>query len=453
MTAELDLLARRRKVMGASPLFYDEPLHFVRGDGVYLYTAEGRRYLDCYNNIPVVGHCNPQVTEAIARECRMLNVHSRYLSRNIVEYSERLLGTFSCGLDQLLFTCSGSEANEQALRIARMLGRGRGIICSNFAYHGNTAAVDQVSPLMHRERQYFTEVRSIPFPETYRPLGGLSGENLIEAYLGEVQAAIDSLEEAGIGVAGMILCPIFANEGLPRIPPTLLERAMELVRKAGGLIIVDEVQAGFGRTGKMWGHQLMGITPDIVTMGKPMGNGYPVAALVSRAELLAAYRERVFYFNTFAASQAAAAAATAVLDVIEGQLLLDNARDTGDFIRQGFADLAERHPLIGDIRGEGLWVGVELVQDRETREPATRETWQLVNELKRQGILVSRTGPYGNVLKMRPPLVFDRDNAGELLDAAERALGLLPRAGSTAVNHDGVLLSDMSGTSVRVRGR
>ncbi|SDK11875.1 4-aminobutyrate aminotransferase [Pseudomonas delhiensis] len=449
MSETRELLARRHKAMGASPLFYDEPLHFVRGEGVHLYAADGRRYLDCYNNIPVVGHCHPHVAEAITRQNRTLNVHSRYLSQNIVDYSERLLGTFSCGLDQVLYTCSGSEANEQALRIARMLGRGRGIICSNYAYHGNTAAVDQVSPLMHRNRQYFTEVRSVPFPETYRPLDGLAGEALIEAYLAEIQGAIDSFEAAGIGFAGMIFCPIFANEGLPNIPSGLLQRAVALVRKAGGLIIIDEVQSGFGRTGTLWGHDLMGITPDIVTLGKPMGNGYPVAALVSRGEILDAFRATAFYFNTFAASQTAAAAASAVLDVIEGERLPDNARTVGNFIRHGFTDLARRHTLIGDIRGEGLWVGVELVRDRLTREPAAWETWQLVNALRQHGILVSRTGPFGNVLKMRPPLVFSQENAEELLCAVDFAFGSL---GSAEGRRD-ALVSDMSGVSVRSSDR
>jgi 4-aminobutyrate aminotransferase-like enzyme len=420
--ADSAILKRRRQVMGASPLFYEEPLHLVRGEGVHLYSQDGRRYLDCYNNVPIVGHCNPHVVDAIARQSHILNVHSRYLSSNIVEYAERLLATFEADLDQIIFTCTGSEANDQALRIARMLGRGRGIICTNYTYHGNTAAVDQVSPLLHRERQYFTEVRTIPFPDSYRPIDGLSGEALVQAYLAKVQSAINSFEEAGIGVAGMILCPIFANEGLPKVPPRFDEKATALVRKAGGLIIADEVQAGFGRTGKMWGHELMSFAPDIVTMGKPMGNGYPVAALVSRAELLNAYREKVFYFNTFAAAQVAAAAAGAVLDVIEEQHLMNNAKEVGDYIRRGFARLAERHALIGDIRGEGLWVGVELVRDRQTKEPATAETWRLVNLLKNAGILVSRIGPYDNVLKIRPPLIFSKENADELLDAASSCI-------------------------------
>lgn len=417
-----NILARRRRALGASPLFYTEPLTLVRGDGVYLYGDDGRRYLDCYNNIPCVGHCNPRVVDAIARQAATLNVHSRYVSDVVVEYAERLLGSFEKTFDQVMFTCSGSEANDQALRIARMLAPGRGIICTNFAYHGNTAAVDEISPLFHHARQYFTEVRTITFPETYRPLRGLGGEALNQAYLDELQTAIDSFDEAGIGFAGFILCSVFANEGLPTVPPGLLAAASGLVRKAGGFIISDEVQAGFGRTGKMWGHQLMGFTPDIVTMGKPMGNGYPVAALVSRADILDAYRAKVFYFNTFAGAQVAAAAAGAVLDEIEDRRLMDNARRVGDYIRAGFARLAERFDLIGDIRGAGLWIGVEMVRDRVTKAPAPDETFRLVNLLKDAGCLAGRIGEYDNVLKIRPPLVCGIEHADELLAAAASSL-------------------------------
>lgn len=429
MSEDPDLLERRRKTMGAAPLFYEQPLHLVRGEGVYLYGQDGRRYLDCYNNVPVVGHCHPRVTEAITRQNGTLNIHSRYLSQGIVDYSERLLKTFANGLDQVLYTCSGSEANEQALRIARMHGSGRGIICSSHAYHGNTAALEQVSPLMHRNRHCFDEVRSIPFPQIYRPLGGLVGEALIQAYLAQIEDEIDSFEATGVGLAGMIFCPIFANEGLPRIPATLLERACALIRDAGGLVIIDEVQAGFGRTGSMWGHQAMGITADIVTLGKPMGNGYPVAALVSSAELLDAFRDKTFYFNTFAASPTAAAAAMAVLDVIDDEGLMDNARSVGTLIRRGLADLAQKHALIGDIRGKGLWIGLELVSDQASREPATWEARLLVEALRQRGILVNRIGPFGNVLKIRPPLIFSQAHAQALLTAIEQSLETLADTG------------------------
>jgi 4-aminobutyrate aminotransferase-like enzyme len=417
-----NILARRLRALGSSPLFYAEPLTLVRGDGVYLYGDDGRRYLDCYNNIPCVGHCNQRVVDAIARQASTLNVHSRYVSDIVVNYAERLLGSFDTKFDQVMFTCSGSEANDQALRIARLLAPGRGIICTNFAYHGNTAAVDEISPLFHHAPQHFAEVRTITYPEMYRPLRGLSGEVLNQAYLNEMQAAIDSFDEAGIGFAGFIFCSVFANEGLPAIPPGLLAAASALVRRAGGFVISDEVQAGFGRTGKMWGHQLMGFTPDIVTMGKPMGNGYPVAALVSRADILDAYRAKVFYFNTFAGAQVAVAAAGAVLDEIEDRGLMDNARRVGDYIRAGFARLAKRFELIGDIRGAGLWIGVEMVRDRQTRAPAPDEALRLVNLLKDAGCLTGRIGEHDNVLKIRPPLVCGIEHADELLGAVESSL-------------------------------
>lgn len=420
-----DILARRLKVMGSSPLFYDKPLQFERGEGVYLYTPEGRRYLDCYNNIPGVGHCNPHVVEAISRQSATLNVHSRYISSNVVDYSERLLATFQNKFDRVMFTCTGSESNDQALRIARMIGSGKGIICTNYAYHGNTTAVDKVSPLFHRVKHEYTDVRAIPYPDMYRPLNGLQGEALLEAYLGEIQKAIDSLVDSGAGVAGMIFCSIFANEGLPNVPTSYLERACAMVRAAGGLIIADEVQCGFGRTGQMWGHELMGFVPDIITMGKPMGNGYPISALVSRSDLVDPYRDKVFYFNTFAGAQVGVAAANAVLDVIEREDLMANARQTGDYIRAGFARLAQKHSIIDDLRGYGLWVGIELVRDRTTKVPATAEAERLVNQLKEAGILLSRTGEYDNVLKMRPPLVFNRENADELLSAVDHELGRL----------------------------
>lgn len=417
-----NILARRRKVLGASPLFYENPLEIERGEGAYLYGKDGRRYLDCYNNIPSVGHCNPLVADAIAKQAKTLNIHSRYIADGVVQYAERLLSFFPPQFEQVMFTCTGSEANDQALRMARMLGPGRGIICTNYTYHGNTAAVDAVSPLFHHGQRVDPEVHPIPFPETYRPLNGLSGEALTQAYLDHVKDAIQGFESSGVGFAGMIICSIFANEGLPNLPEGFIEEAVQLVHEAGGLIIADEVQAGFARTGKMWGFELQGFEPDIVTLGKPMGNGYPIAGLVSRADLLDAYRERVFYFNTFAGASIATAAANAVLDVIEQQDLRKNAARVGDYIRNGFRQLKERFPIIDDIRGAGLWIGIELVRDRDSLEPATDETHRLVNLLREDGVLLNRIGPYDNVLKIRPPLILTLEQADDLLSAVERAL-------------------------------
>ncbi|WP_347455554.1 aspartate aminotransferase family protein [Acinetobacter thermotolerans] len=419
------LLMRRKRVMGQSPLFYQQPLHLVKGEGVYLYDAEGRPYLDCYNNIPVVGHCNPQVVQAIYEQAQVLNVHSRYLSDNIVSYGERLLTTFKAGFDQIIFTCSGSEANDQALRIVRQVTGAEGIICSTYAYHGNTAAVDRVSPLFkaQQDRYNYDDVRMIPFPETYRPLNGLTGEALINAYLEQVQMQIDAFKQSGVSFAGIIFCSVFANEGLPDVPATLLQKVTDLVHAEGGLVIADEVQAGFGRTGQMWGHEQMGFVPDIVTMGKPMGNGYPIAAVVAHAELFDQFRRKNFYFNTFAGAQVAAAAANAVLDIFDEQNLLTNATQVGDYIRAGLRHYAQQYSLIDDVRGVGLWIGFEMVTDNQLKTPAIQETKQLVNDLKDQGILVSTMGPYDNVLKIRPPLVFTQSHADELLEKLGDCLG------------------------------
>ena len=420
------LLTRRRRLLGTqAPLFYEQPLHIVRGEGVWLFDADGRRYLDCYNNVPLVGHCHPEVVAALSQQAATLNVHTRYLHETIIDYSERLLATFDPSLSMVLYTCTGSEANDQALRIARHCTGGAGIICTNLTYHGNTTAVDQVSPLFYGKVAPYPEVRAIPFPDSYRPLRGLSGRALAEAYAAEIDRAIESFDTAGIGFAGMIACPIFANEGLPTVPSGYLELALEKVHAAGGLIIADEVQAGFGRCGEMWSHQLHGITPDIVTMGKPMANGYPMAAVVTRAELMESFRDAVMYFNTFGGNPVACAAADAVLTILERDGLAAHAQRIGDRVRDGFRQLAEHHDLIGDVRGDGLWIGVELVQDRSSREPATSATQRVVEGMKARGILLNRIGEFGNVLKMRPPLPFAEEHAELLLTTMGEVLATL----------------------------
>ncbi len=423
-SAHPELLARRRRLLGAgAPLFYDEPLHIVRGEGVWLYDDIGRRYLDCYNNVPHVGHCHPHVVEAIAKQTATLNVHTRYLHENILDYAERLLATLDDSLGQVIFVCTGSEANDQALRIARMASGGKGIVCTNLTYHGNTTAVDEISPLFHGGRSDSPNVRTVPFPCSYRPLDGLQGEALAAAYANKVREAIADLKTSGAGFAGMIVCAIFANEGLPRVPPGFMQQAVDLVHEAGGVFIADEVQSGFGRCGRMWGHELAGVVPDIVTMGKPMGNGYPLAAVAAREDLVERFRGEVMYFNTFGGNPVACAAGNAVLDVMERENLIEHAAHMGRYVRTRLAGLADRHELIGDIRGEGLWIGVELVRDRNTKEPATDEATRIVNRMKDRGILMNRIGEFDNVLKMRPPLPFAEPEADFLTETLDDVLG------------------------------
>lgn len=426
---EASLLERRYKLLGkAAPLFYDEPLHIVRGEGVWMFDADGKKYLDAYNNVPVVGHCHPKVVDALSRQAAQLNVHTRYLHENVVEYGERLTASFDASLDMVVFTCTGSEANDLALRIARKRSGGMGIICSNSTYHGNSAAVDELSTMFRGGRTGSPNVRSVPFPETYRPLPGVSGADLCDAYVAEVAAAIASFKESGIGFAGMLICPIFANEGLPVIPDGYLRKIAELVRAAGGLLIFDEVQSGFGRTGNMWGQQISGVVPDIVTLGKPMGNGHPIGGVVSRAEIINEFRDAVVYFNTFGGNPVSCAVGLAVLETIEKEGLVENARQVGQYVIDGLRDLQGRHALIGDVRGSGLFFGVELVTDRDAKTPAAAEARQLVNRMKKQGVLISRLGPFENVLKIRPPLPFSRENADLLLSQLDDCLAAFGRS-------------------------
>jgi 4-aminobutyrate aminotransferase-like enzyme len=262
----------------------------------------------------------------------------------------------------------------------------------------------------------------VPWPDSYRALNGLSGEALADAYADEVRKAIASLNDSGIGFAGMIVCTIFANEGLPDIPPGYMEKAIGHVRDAGGLYIADEVQAGFGRTGQWWGYGQTGVVPDIVTLGKPMGAGHPVSAVVARGELLDNYRAHEMYFNTFGGNPVSSAVAHAVIDVIDEEALVDNAAEVGDYVLQGFRELASRHEIIGDVRGSGLFFGIDLVSDRDTKAPAADKARTIVNGMRHKGVLMSKIGEHDNVLKLRPPLCFSKQNADLLIETLDEVM-------------------------------
>ena len=417
------MVARRERLLGpGNPLFYEDPVHLVRGEGVWLFDADGRRYLDCYNNVPCVGHCHPKVVEALCRQAKLLNTHTRYLHENILDYAEHLLGKFDDSLDRLALACTGSEANELALRIARYNSGGEGFICSNATYHGNTAAVAQISAIFEPFEGYGEAVRMVPWPDAYRPPNNLSGEALADAYADEVRKAIESFHAKGVQLAGMLVCPIFANEGLPNVPSGYLEKAVGHVRRAGGLFVADEVQAGFGRTGRWWGHEGSGVIPDIVTLGKPMGAGHPISGVVARGELLDGFRRRQQYFNTFGGNPVSCAVAEAVLQVIEEEGLVENAAKVGEYVLRLFQELQSKHELIGDVRGRGLFFGMDLVTDRETKAPASEQTKRVVNAMRHQGVLMGNIGQHGNVLKLRPPLCFSKENADFLVSTLDRVL-------------------------------
>jgi 4-aminobutyrate aminotransferase-like enzyme len=421
------LLERRYRVLGRnSPLFYDKPLHLVRGEGVWLYDADGRRYLDAYNNVPHVGHCHPRVVAALSRQAATLNIHTRYLDENVVAYAERLTSLFDGELSMAMFCCTGSEANELALRIARDCSGGSGIISTAWAYHGNTAAVMQVSSLFTPEAHRGPYVRTVPVMDPYRDRAGRSDEELATAYADEVKRAIDSFTAAGIRFAGLLYCTAFSSEGLPTVPSGFMAKALAHVHAAGGYFIADEVQAGFGRLGShMWGHQKLGVIPDIVTLGKPMGNGHPLAAVVARRDLVSEFTSRNMYFNTFGGNPVSAAVGTAVLDVIEDEHLLENAVTVGSYTLAKLTKLADRHMLIGDVRGAGLFFAVELVSDRKAKTPATAQTKRLVNLMRERGVLISRIGIHDNILKIRPPMPFSKQHADLLVDTLDQVMAAL----------------------------
>ena len=423
MTNTEELLARRERLLGpGNPLFYDKPVHLVRGEGVWLTDNDGTRYLDCYNNVPCVGHCHPRVVDALCKQAALLNTHTRYLHENILDYAERLLGKFDDSLDRLALACTGSEANELALRIARFNTGGEGLICTNATYHGNTAAVSQLNSIFEPFEGYGDSIRMVSWPDSYRARYELEGDALADAYANEVKLAIESFSESGIRFAGMIVCPIFANEGLPNVPEGYMDKAIGYVRDAGGLYIADEVQAGFGRTGEWWGHSSSGVIPDILTLGKPMGAGHTISGVVARGELLDNYRRREMYFNTYGGNPVSCAVGLAVLDVIEDEGLVENAATVGNYVLQGFQELQSRHEIIGDVRGRGLFFGIDLVSDRETKQPDAGSAKRIVNELRNRGILMSKIGEHDNVLKLRPPLCFSKENADLLVSTLDDVL-------------------------------
>lgn len=426
-----NILERRNRLVGKNaPLFYDEPLHLIKGDSVWLYGVDGKRYLDVYNNVPNVGHCHPHVVNAISQQAASLNIHTRYLHDSLVKYGERLTEKFDESLSMLFFTCTGSEANEVALRIARINSGKKGIICSNATYHGNSTAVDALATMFNGGVPNSADVRAVDFPDTYRVPEGILPDDILDYYVNQVKEAIAKLEES-VGFAGMLVCPIFANEGLPDVPKGYFEQVAQLVRDAGGVLIFDEVQSAFGRTGRWWGHEYAGVVPDIVTLGKPMGNGYPIAGVICRPELGEYFREKVMYFNTFGGNPVACAAGLAVLEVIESERLVDNARDVGVYLKQGLQELAERYPVIGDVRGCGLFFGMELVNDRESKEPASAIALAIVNEVKRNGVLISKIGMHDNILKLRPPICFNRSHANLLLNVLDDAFAICQKQGGS----------------------
>ncbi|GAB5469965.1 MAG: aminotransferase class III-fold pyridoxal phosphate-dependent enzyme [Rhodospirillales bacterium] len=421
---ERDLLARRQRVTApAYEHFYREPLHLVRGEGALLFDAAGGRYIDAYNNVPHVGHGNRHVVNAMTRQAAKLNINTRYLTGSMVDYAERLSATLPEGLTRCLFVSSGSEANDIAWRMAWAATKAKGALVMEGAYHGVTDLVARLSPSgLVRDEPDPDFLRRIDAPYPYRNRAGdVAGET--QAALASLDRALVSLEEAGLAPAALMVDLGLTNNGVLDLPPGYLAQAVARVRAAGGLFVADEVQAGFARSGEsFWRFRQEGLVPDIVTLGKAIGNGFPLAAVVTTEAIAQAFTDKYYFFSSCGGNPVACAAGLAVLDCLEREGLQENAQNLGRVLKAGFQNLASRHPAIGEVRGQGFLLGIELVREGRPDRPAADLAVALVEDLRDLGILVGTEGPDGNVVKVRPPMVLNAGQADEILAGFDRAL-------------------------------
>ncbi len=410
-----ELLQRRKNVLSSSySHFYDAPMHIVRGQGVWLWDAAGRKYLDSYNNVPSVGHCHPYVVNALTRQIRTLNTHTRYLHETVIELSERLVATMPAGLDRVILVCTGTEANDLAAQMARDFTGNNGLIVTRASYHGNSDLVAQLSRVEQTGQPVPDYIGVFEPPNTYR--GPFTGNDTAQQYADLLDTEIAKLQQNGQGVAACMIDSSFDSNGILIPPPGYAKKVDDKIHAAGGLMIYDEVQSGFCRMGdNFWGFMDCDASPDIVTMGKPMGAGHPVAAVVTRAEIADHFAKRYSYFNTFGGNPVAASAALAVMDVIRDEKLLDNVHEVGKFLAEGLRDIESRYEFVGNLQGKGLFWGLDIVKDPVSKEPDKSLALQASIKMRDQGVLLGSTGRYGNVLKIRPPLIFSRENAVQLL--------------------------------------
>jgi 4-aminobutyrate aminotransferase-like enzyme len=412
------LAARRAAAFGpvTEPLFYAEPVEVASAEGVWITDAAGRRYLDAYNNVPCVGHSHPRVSAAIARQSRRINTHTRYLHPAAIELSERLIATCPPELDTVILVNSGSEANDLAWRIAAAVTGHPGGLCTAFAYHGITEATAALSPEGRIDGASPDHIETWEAPDHYR------GRHLDSRSFAD---AVQRLGDRGLAPCAAILDGVITSDGIADLDAGYVQDLVRLTHEAGALWIADEVQAGHGRTGEaLWCFHRFGVVPDFVTLGKPMGNGHPVAAVITRREIVAQLAGRTTLFSTFGGNPVSAAAALAVLDVIDDERVLDRVQRTGRVLREALTEAAAGRPEIGDVRGVGLAWGVELVADPASREPDGARAREVRDRMRRLGVLVGTTGRDGNVLKIRPPLAMDETHVPTLMRALEGALAV-----------------------------
>jgi len=413
---------RRRRVFADNALlFYDDPVHFTRAEGVWLYDRNDTPYLDAYNNTASVGHCNVEVVEAITRQASTLNSHTRYLYDSVLDYAEELLTEFPDDLSKVTFTCTGSEANELAMRVAKDFSGGDGFIIVGNAYHGCSNATADISPYDNDGTVTAPNVRALQPPNSFL----LSDAEIDRNFTDGLWECIRSLERNGHKFAAFIIDTTLEGNGIFALPTTYLKKSQEIVREAGGLLIADEVQGGFARMGDtMWSFERHGITPDLVTVGKPMANGLPMGGVIGTAKLTDLFFRRHRYFNTFGGNAVCAAAGQATLRFIQRERLLANSRTVGKYLFDQCSKMLHEHGSIGQVRGAGLFIGIEFVDDRENKKPAPVLANSVMNSLRDRNILTGLAGPFDNVLKIRPPLIFDKANADHFSDTLNQVLSL-----------------------------
>jgi 4-aminobutyrate aminotransferase-like enzyme/Ser/Thr protein kinase RdoA (MazF antagonist) len=411
--------ARRSKLIRNLSTSYRRPLKIVRGEGVYLYDDRGRAYLDCYNNVAHLGHAHPEIVEVLARQSAILNTNTRYLHDNIIAYATALTATLPKPLTVAGFVCSGSEANELALRLARNHRNARGIIALDWAYHGNTQGLIEISPYKYKRKGGMgrpATTGEAALPDAYRAPSDWPREEIGRRYAASVAEVAAAMRREGQPPAAFIAESLPSSAGQIVLPKGYLTAAYAAARAAGTLVIADEVQIGFGRIGAhMWGFEMDGVVPDIVTMGKPIGNGHPMAALVTTPEIADRFNNGMEYFNTFGGNPVSCAVGLKVLEILERDRLRENALQIGNHLLDRMRELAERHPVIGDVRGLGLMLGLDLVEDRTTKKPATDYAGRIVEYCCDNGVFLGTDGPYDNVIKMRPAMVFTRAQADHLM--------------------------------------
>lgn len=426
-----EIIEKRKKILLPNlSISYSEPVKFVRGEGAWLIDNTGRAYLDCFNNVCHIGHAHPEVVEAIARQAALLNTNTRYLHDNIVEYAERLTATLPKGLTVASFACSGSEANSLALRMARThTGRDEAIVL-DWAYHGTTQELIDLSAYKYKRKGGKgrpAHVYEGTIPDSYHAPEDWPLEEHAKRFAANIAEHIDTMRKQGKAPAFFLAESIPSVAGQVFLPEGYLKEVYSMVRAAGGVCIADEVQVGFGRVGShWWAFEMQDVVPDIVTMGKPIGNGHPMSAVVTTREVADSFNNGMEYFNTFGGNPVSCAAGLAVLNVIERDGLRQNALEVGNYLLDGFREMQERFDIIGDVRGSGLFLGIELVTDHKTKAPATALTRAISDGARQRGILMGTEGPHDSVLKMRPSMVFSRANADRLLsvlsDSFEAAL-------------------------------